>query len=112
MLYINKITNDPSQQLTLTGISNLTISMTLQFCPRTETWIMGIDDGTNLIEGISVVSSLNILRQWQNIIPYGIACVCASGLDPYRVGDFASQFANLYLLNSDDVIEIEADWFT
>jgi hypothetical protein len=112
MLYINQITNDASQSLILTGIPGIEITMTLTYMPRIQQWIMGIDDGTNSIQGISVLNSPNILRQWKNILSYGISCVTLNSLDPYQITDFADQVANLFLLNAADVAAVEAEFFT
>ena len=111
MLYINKITADPSQSLILTGIRGLQINMTLRFMPRIAAWQMGIAYGDFSAQGIAVVTSLNMLRQFKNNIPFGIACVRTDGLDPNAVDDFAAQTANLYLLDADDVQVIEDEWF-
>lgn len=112
MLYINKVSNDASQLLTLTGIPNITIQMALYFNPRTTLWTMDITYGSFVVQGLNVVANLNILRQWKNIIPFGIQCICPDGLDPYQVNDFADQRSLLFLLNAADVAQIEADWFT
>jgi hypothetical protein len=112
MLYINKITSSPSQLLTLTGIPGIQIAMSLQFMPRIEQWQMGISYPGFSAQGIAVVGSLNLLRSWKNVIPFGMACICADSLDPYQVTDFANLRANLYLLNSADVAQVESDWFT
>ncbi|MBZ5673714.1 MAG: hypothetical protein LAP61_05650 [Acidobacteriia bacterium] len=112
MLYVNKITSDPSQQLTLTGIPTLQIGMTLRFMPRIQRWIMGVTYNSFEAEGIAVVTSLNLLRQFKDNIPFGISCVTTNGLDPYRIDDFVNQVANLYLMDATDVAEVEKDWFT
>lgn len=112
MLYINKITNDPIQNINLTGIPNLNIAMTLRYLPRMQLWTMNLAFGTTTINGIMVMTAANMLRQFRNNIPFGICCLMASGLDPYNQNDFATQAANLYLLNSADVANIEAEFFT
>lgn len=112
MLYINKITNDPQQSITLTGIPGATIAMTLRFMPRVQSWVMGITYNAESINGIGVVTSLNLLRQFKNNLPFGIACLRTDGLDPYTVNDFSFQTANLYLLDSSDIAAIEAGYFT
>lgn len=112
MLYINKLTTDPQQQILLTGINGLSISMTLRFMPRTQRWIMGLDTGSFSLEGVAVVTAPNILRQWRNQIDFGIACITGSGLDPFTVSDFATQASNLYLLDADDILEVEGTFFS
>jgi hypothetical protein len=111
MLYINKITNDPSQQMTLTGIPGVQIQMTLRFMPRIKRWMMGITYNSFSAQGLGVVSSVNLLRQFRNIIPFGMSCVTMNGLDPFTVDDFENQTANLYLLDSADVSTVESEWF-
>lgn len=111
MLLINQLTGDASQIMTLTGIPGIQITMTLRYMPRIQQWIMGVDDGTTSIQGISVLNGLNLLRQWKNSISYGIMCTTNNGLDPYQVTDFLNGVANLYLLNVNDVAAIESEWF-
>lgn len=111
MLYINKITNDPQQQLSLTGIPGLNINMTLRFMPRSQSWVLGITYNGLSYQGIGVVISENLLRQFQADLPFGIACLRADGLDPYTVDDFSTQLSNLYLLDSTDVAYLEANFY-
>lgn len=111
MLLINSLTNNPMQQFTLTGIPGIQISVLLRFMPRTQIWNMDITYGDFVAEGIPLVCSPNLLRQWRNIIPFGLACTSIYFLDPYTVNDFANQIANLYLLDSADVAAVEAEFF-
>lgn len=111
MLYINKLTADAQQSLNLTGLPGIQIAMTLRYMPRTQSWVMGVTWGDVSIQGIQVVGSLNLLRQWRNIIPFGITCICPDGLDPYQLTDYVNQRASLYLLDAADVETIELEWF-
>lgn len=111
MLFINKITSDPQQQITLNGIPGINITMTLRFMPRVQSWIMGMQYNGLSYQGIGVVISENLLRQFQADLPFGISCFRADGLDPYTVNDFVNQTANLYLLDSTDVAYLEANFY-
>jgi hypothetical protein len=111
MLYINKITNEGQQSLILTGIPQLQVNMTLRFMPRIQRWVMGLAYGDVSIQGIAIVTSLNLLRPWKNTIPFGIACVTTDSLDPYQINSFSDEIANLYLLDVTDVETIEQQWF-
>lgn len=112
MLLIPNISSDASQSFTLTGIPGVTISMTLRYMPRAQLWVAGFDDGVTSIQGVNVVTALNLLRQWKNNISYGMACVRYDGLDPYLITDFTQGVASLYLLDSTEVAQIEQDYFT
>lgn len=112
MLYINKITNSASQQMVLTGIPGVQIDMTLRFMPRVQRWIMGVTYNDFSCQGVAVVNSLNILRQYENVLPFGICCIRADGLDPYQIGDFQDLSSNLYLLDQADIATINEEWFS
>lgn len=112
MLYINKLTTDPQQQIILTGLPGISVQMTLRFMPRISRWVMGLTYQDFELEGLCVTTTPNMLRQYRNRIPFGIMCISASGLDPFTVNDFASQASNLYLLDSADVTTIEQDFFS
>lgn len=108
MLYINKITADASQQINLTGIPGIIIGLDLRWFGRNNLWVADISYNNTLIQGVTVTESLNFLRQWKNILPFGISCLTTTGFDPSTVNDFVNQTANMYLLNSDDVAGVEA----
>ena len=119
MLYINNLTNDAFQQFNLTGISGVQIKVLLKYFARVQRWFMDITytatiNGqavTQEINGISVINSPNILRKFRNNIPFGIGCTNIYKVDPYQLTDFQNQFANLYLLDSNDVQTIEENYF-
>jgi len=112
MFLINTLTNNPIQQLTLTGIPTIQIGLTIRFMPRIEQWQMNISYAGFEADGIPILCSPNLLRQWRNIIPFGLACTNIYFLDPYTLQDFSSLNSSLYLLNSADVAAVEAALFT
>jgi hypothetical protein len=111
MLYINKITDDPQQNMTLNGIPGISIGLTLRFMPRIQRWAAGVTYNGISYNGIAVVSSPNLLRPWKNILPFGLMCIRADGLDPYTIEDFQTQISNLYLLDATDVAALESGLF-
>lgn len=57
--------------------------------------------------GRRVVTHPNMLRQYQNIIPFGLACLTVNNREPTQIQDFASGASGLYLLSSAEVEEFE-----
>lgn len=112
MLLINSLTNDSFQNFNLTGIPGVQIQVLLKFLPRVQRWFMDISYGTFQANGIGVVSSPNLLRQWKNIIPFGIACINVNGLDPYAIDDWVNGASSFLLLDSVDVANVEQQFFT
>lgn len=111
MLYINNLTADAFQNLTLTGIPGIQVSLNLSYRPRVQQWYADVGYGSFALQGLAVVCSPNLLRQWKNVLPFGLACLRTDGLDPYTINDFADGIANLFFLDSADVIAIEQTLF-
>lgn len=107
MLLINRITEDAIQRIFLTGLGGERIQMILRFMPSQEAWYADFQRGTFDAKGIRVVNSINLLRQFKNIIGFGIACDTINGLDPIRPDDFLSGNAKLFLMSAEEVRVIE-----
>jgi hypothetical protein len=111
MRYLNKIAADGQQKFFLTGNPGPVVTMDLRYLPTQELWMMGLERGDFKLGGIIVTASPNILRNYKNIIPFGIACTTVDGLDPYFIDDFSEKKASLYLLSAAEVEEIEEGYF-
>lgn len=107
MRYINKLNSDPFQTAYLTGNAGQRIRMDLRYNPTQKVWMADFSLGTFTINGISVVKSPNLLRNYRNIIPFGLVVTTADGQDPRNVEDFSTQYAAMYLLTKDEVEEME-----
>ncbi len=112
MNYLNKITSSPYQQFFLTGITGIQVTMTLRYMPYQQIWTMDIQQGTFEVYGIQIVAAPNILRNYRNIIDFGITCLSTDSLDPLYVDDFSNQRCGIYLLDKDEVATIEASYFS
>lgn len=60
------------------------------------------------LNGAGLCVSPNLLRQYMNILTFGMACSTTSGLDPVLNTDFALGNANLYILSQADVAGVES----
>lgn len=112
MRFLNKISDAGSQRFFLTGIPGQRIVMDLRYMPSQELWMMDIEYGDFALRGIVVTASVNLLRNYKNIIPFGISCTTIDGLDPYYIDDFSTQRASLFLMDQDDVQAVERGYFT
>ena len=66
---------------------------------------------TGAVLGNGLTTYPNLLRQWQNIVPFGLACVTLDGQDPVGSEDFVDGYATLYILDKTDVLAVEAQIF-
>lgn len=107
MKYINKLNAEPFQTAYLTGNAGQRIRMDLRYNPTQKVWMGDFELGEFAVKGISIVKSPNLLRNYRNIIPFGLVVTTADGQDPRNLEDFATQYAAMYLLTQDEVIEME-----
>jgi len=60
-------------------------------------------NGPFTISGIRITTSPNILYQFKNQIPFGLACFTQNNREPTQQGDFLSGASKLYILTSEEV---------
>jgi len=111
MRYLDQLTNDPAQQYTLIGDNGEQIPFFLRYLPREQTWIFNISYNDFVLNGAALKLSPNILRQWKNIIPFGLAVLSTDNYESYYTTDFVTKRIQLFLLNSAEVAEIEKEMF-
>ncbi len=63
------------------------------------------------VNGQMLCQHPNILRNWKNILNFGMACVSANGNDPVSIEDFANGNISLYILDASDVQFVETNIF-
>lgn len=106
MLLINSMINYPNQvqNLVLPDGSNLQITFT--FVPMQNAWfIKNLTYGSFILNGVKVTNSPNILYQFRNQIPFGLACFSTNDREPQFQADFSSKASILYLLTAAEVKE-------
>jgi hypothetical protein len=108
MIQIQTITSDFYQRQTV-NYNNSSIVFTLKYSPQQLVWyIEQLVYGGVTIQGMRVSTNLNILRQFKNLLPFGMACLTLDDNDPTQQQDFSSGYANLYILDPTDVLAVEA----
>lgn len=108
---LDNITNFSNQALVLQLQDGTTVDITLIYQATSERWIMNLSYAGTVINGLGVCCDPNILRQWKNVFPFGIACATDDQTDPFAVDDFSSGRASLFLLTAEDVESMETAVF-
>ena len=103
MLEITGIGQENIQQFSFLTPDNKNISLELEYNYACQCWMVTIMDGVNTFKKMKVVSNINILYQWSNILDYGIGFSHEANIDPLRVDDFLLGNAHMYYLDSDDL---------
>lgn len=108
MNLIQQVSANTFQQQTLTLPDGSTFLLQLYFRPMQYGWFINTLVYKNFtINGMRIVVSPNMLRQFKNQIPFGIACFSKGNREPSQQQDFVSGACNLYLLTAAEVIQYE-----
>ena len=108
MYQIQNLTADPIQQQNLVLPDGTIVGMTINYSPRQYCWyISELTYGSFTLQGLQITNSPNMLRQWQNIITFGLACFSAQDREPSQQQDFFTNEAQLYILEMSEVLEYE-----
>ena len=114
MYAINQLSDAAFQTTTLQMPDGSTGTLNLYYRSSTPRWFFdfihpALPEGETL--GLGLTTYPNLLRQWQNIVPFGFACVTLDGQDPVGSEDFIDGYATLYILAETDVLTVEAQVF-
>lgn len=101
---IQGITDNGNQVFTLLLPGGGTCSINLFYKPLQIGWYVAVKYQSFAVNVIRVGASLNLLDQFSNLIPFGLACFTTQGQDPFFQQDFQSGNATLCLLDSNDLL--------
>lgn len=109
MYIINQVTADPVQKQNLILPDGTALSMTIRFVPQQFGWFINeLIYGTFTLDGIRITVSPNMLRQFKNQIPFGLACYSnTTPREPSQQLDFSSSAFSLFLLDATEVNQYE-----
>lgn len=103
MQQIQGLTTDPLQTQTFSLPDSSQVTIQIYFVPMQLGWfITSITYGDFTLQGIRITTNPNILYQWRNQIPFGIACLSPSGREPTQQADFATAASSLYVLTASE----------
>ena len=108
MYKISEVTDDAFQQMNLTLDSGKQLILTIQFIEQQYGWVvteLNYDNNSFVLNGLKIVNSGNMLNQFRNIIPFGLACQTAGNREPALLEDFTQGSSFLYILTQSECIE-------
>lgn len=108
MLKISEITNDAIQNRTIVLLDETEFDIQIKYVPQQFGWfIESLTYQDFSLAGLRIVNSYNLLYQYTDLIPFGIACFSRDDREPALQEDFASGSSELFLLTPADKIELE-----
>lgn len=106
MYSIPQITDAPLQSMSLILPDGSVAQLTIYFVPMQYGWVItSLTYSSFTLNGLRVTNNPNMLHQFRNQIPFGLACFSTSDREPSQQEDFSSGASALYILTSDEVEE-------
>lgn len=107
MFLIQQINSQPRQKLTLILSDGSSFDLTIEYKPLQVGWfITEISYQGFIINGMRITTNPNILYQYKNQIPFGLACFTDGNQEPMLSEDFSSGRSKLYILSAEEVDEL------
>ncbi len=101
MYQIKQITTDALQTQVLVSPEGFQIGFTLYFVEMQAGWfIRKLTYLDFTLENVRVTNSPNILYQFQNQLPFGLACFSDHDREPSLIGDFFNGYSKMYILTA------------
>jgi len=108
MFKIQNITSYPYQSKSLVLPDGTRIEMDIQFIPLRKCWfIKRLAYQDFLMYSFKLVNGVNLLRQFKNQLPFGLACYAPDGRDPQFAEDFSEGSHAIYVLTQAEVQQYE-----
>ena len=111
MREIVELSQEPNQKYTLITDEGEEVQIVLRYSDSQIGWFIDITVGDLIINGIRLCVSPNILRNYKNLINFGLGCTSTDGAEPYFLNDFSEKRIRVFLLNESDVQEIEETFY-
>lgn len=109
MKQIVSLTDNARQKFEIPLDNGDIVDFSLYFYPTQYSWFFDFSYKNYTSNGNRVVLTPNALRHLKNIIPFGIAFLADGFVEPFQLTDFSTGRVGMYVLNQDDVLEIESN---
>lgn len=107
MRQITTINDYPKQSFFITIENYESAEVTLEFKPLQQGWFLSLNWGSVGIKQMRVVAAPNILGQFSNVLPFGIAISGVDDIDPFAIDAWLTGW-KFYVLDQNDLAEVEA----
>jgi hypothetical protein len=81
------------------------------YLPAIERWSFNFSHPDLTVNSLILCAGPNVLRDYRNIIPFGLSVLSTDGADPVYIEDFTSGRITVYVLDADEVANVETNVF-
>ena len=108
MKLVTGLSTNPNQLFRVPLDDGSIVKLTIKYKSRPGAWFLDVEYKSFTLRGKKLFNSLNVLRQYKNIIPFGLNVVCPEGTEPILINDFSSGRCTLNVLTASEVEELES----
>ena len=87
--FIDKLSDEPIQEIQFVLSNNDIIYFTFRFLTNCNCWVVDIEYNNFILNSLQLTYSDNCLKQYQNILPFGLQVDSVSGLSPMQINSFS-----------------------
>jgi len=106
MTTISGLSSQPKQTFSFVLDDGSQVSCYIEYRPQQRGWFANFAWQDWAVYGLRLTAAPNILKQWQNLIPFGLALLTTGNVEPLNPTDFADLTARLIVLNAADVASV------
>jgi hypothetical protein len=111
MRQITALGNDVKQKFRMLFFTNETIEFFFEYRNTQSGWYWGFTFRGRTIINMRLVLGANIIREFRNTLPFGIACTATDNEPPLDVNDFLNGRVSIYLIEGKDEIEYIENYY-
>ena len=111
MRQLTAISTDPKQKFTVVTEDNQSFELSLEYSDQQQCWFYSITFGILSINGSRIVTGANILRNYKNVLPFGLAVTTDDLSEPFLIDDFSTGRVGFFVLTAAEVTGIETDFY-
>lgn len=106
MFIVDSITSDAKQKQNLVLPSGATFTVEMEYKPLQQGWFFtSISYGDFTLTNLRICTSPNLLHQYKNKLPFGIAVTSLQNGEPTQQQDFFVGNSVMYVLTEEEVAE-------
>lgn len=109
MELITSLTDSPRQSFNFPIDTGDIVDFYMYYYLTQKSWFFDFTYRNYTSCGNRVVLTPNALRHLINIIPFGVAFMSEGNVEPFDIEDFSSGRVGMYILNQEEVKEIESN---
>ena len=111
MVQIDNLSDDANQITRVPLPDGSLLVLNFIYRPAIQRWSVSITRNAFVLNNVELCAHPNLLREFRNTLPFGLAVTSTDGGDPVLISDFVSGRISIFVLDAADVQTVETSIF-